>query len=148
MPANSGETLSLSPDLGTSGSSPLEDPDQSQPRAKSSHDWLSYFKPRYWEIRGRQYGQGEADAKACGRLAELLDSLPVEERAEDWEARERIVAEFLARSDQRTQEAGWSFAFFASSFNGLRIPPERRPKPETSSRFHQDRRSNYPDYGK
>lgn len=74
------------------------------------------------------YGQGEADAKACARLGEYLDTLPAEQRAADWEARERIVGEFLASTEPRTVATGWPFAFFASQFRGLAIPAEQRPK--------------------
>jgi hypothetical protein len=66
---------------------------------------------------------------ATARLGDLLDSLPAKDRSDDWEVREQIIAEFLDRKDQRTQESGWSFSFFAASFNGLRVPPENRPRP-------------------
>jgi hypothetical protein len=92
------------------------------------HDWYEFFKARWWEVKGRQYGQGTADAKGAGRLHEVLESLPLAERAADWDARERMVAEFLAKGDPATAGAGWSFAFFVSTFNGLRIPPEKRPR--------------------
>lgn len=97
---------------------------------KSAYDWLTYFQARYWELKGRQYGRGESDARALGALGTLLGSLPNEQRAGDWEARARIVEEFLASSDARTVSNGWSFSFFVSSFRGLAIPPEKRPKPE------------------
>jgi hypothetical protein len=101
---------------------------QSKPRAVTAHQWYEFFKSQWWISKGAQYGQGEADAKACARLGDLLKSLPDVERALDWEARERIVAEFLGRADAHTVQSGWSFAFFASGFNGLRIPPESRPQ--------------------
>ena len=103
-------------------------PDRSNGCAKSAHDWYEFFKARWWEVKGRQYGQGSADAKGEGRLHEVLESLSEVERAEDWEARKRMVAEFLDKDDQRTVEAGWSFAFFVTVFNGLRVPPEKRPR--------------------
>ena len=105
--------------------------------AKSAHDWLAYFKAKYWEIRGRQYGQGTADAKALGNFGDLLASLPVDQRAADWLARERIVAEFLNRSDARTVSAGWPFCFFATDFRGLALPPDKRPKPEPRPGFQR-----------
>ena len=109
---------------------PLPAPDRSKLGAKSAHDWYEFFKAKWWQARGRQYGQGEADAKGEGRLHDVLQSLPPAERAADWDARERMVAEFLAKGDPRTAGAGWSFSFFVSEFNGLRIPAEKRPKPE------------------
>lgn len=93
----------------------------------SAHDWLSFFASRWWEARGRQYGQGEADARAAARMGEVLATLPATERTADWEARGRMVEEFLSRSDKATREAGWSFAFFVAGFNGLRIPESERP---------------------
>lgn len=105
------------------------DPEESTPRAISGYSWLAFFRAQWWKSKGRQYGQGEADAKACARLGELIQGLPEAERAEDWKARDRIVAEFLGRADAQTAGSGWSFSFFASGFNGLRIPPEARPKP-------------------
>ena len=130
-----GDSVSVTPSrtepshLSLGSSLPLPASDQSKPDAKSSHDWYEFFKARWWEVKGRQYGQGTADAKGAGRLHEVLESLPLAERAADWEARERMVSEFLASGDPRTTRAGWSFSFFASEFNGLRIPPEKRPKP-------------------
>lgn len=94
--------------------------------AKTAHDWLTYFNARFFASKGRQRGCS-SDAKATANLADLLAALPDTERAEDWEARERIVDEFLARTDQRTVEAGWKFAFFVASFDGLRLPPDKRP---------------------
>lgn len=117
-------------DPSLSGSSSLSASDQSNQRAKGAHDWYEFFRAEWWKAKGRQYGQGSADAKGEGRLHETLESLPPEERAEDWAARERMVGEFLAKDDKRTVEAGWSFSFFASVFNGLRVPPEKRPKPQ------------------
>jgi hypothetical protein len=130
---NNSETLSLSLDLGTSGSSSLSasDPDperaHSNVNAKSADDWLSYFRQKYWEAKGRQYGQGSADAKALGNFGDLLGSLPLDQRVADWLDRERIVTEFLTRSDARTVGAGWPFCFFTTDFRGLAMPPERRP---------------------
>lgn len=118
----------LSPDLGTSDPTILSNPDQSNPRAKSAHDWLSSFSAKYWPAKGRPYGQGESDSKACARLAEYLETLPADQRAADWEARERMIAEFFASTDRATVGAGWPFAFFVSAFRGLAIPPEQRPK--------------------
>lgn len=94
--------------------------------AKTAHDWLTYFNARFFAAKGRQRGCS-SDAKATANLADLLAALPDTERAEDWDARERIVDEFLARTDQRTAEAGWKFAFFVASFDGLRLPPDKRP---------------------
>ena len=114
-------------------SSPLvaSDPDQTRAKsnecAKSAHDWLCYFNARYWQVRGKQRGC-VSDAKATANLQDQLDKQGEVERAADWEARERIVDEFLARGDPRTVEAGHKFAFFVSSFDGLRVPPDQRPK--------------------
>jgi hypothetical protein len=112
--------------LGSSPSLPASD--QSNGHAKSAHDWYEFFKARWWEVKGRQYGQGTADAKGEGRLHEVLEGLLADDRAADWDARERMVGEFLSKADQRTIDAGWSFSFFVSVFNGLRIPPEQRPR--------------------
>ena len=97
--------------------------------AKSAHDWLTYFNARYWSKMGKQRGCS-SDAKASANLQDQLDKQSASERAEDWLARERIVDEFLASPDPATARAGWKFAFFVSSFDGLRIPPDKRPKPE------------------
>ena len=118
--------------LSVPGSVPLS---VSDPRANSgpkmAYDWLEFFKPRWCAKAGRlTYGQGEADAKAMGRLDDLLASLENADREADWEARERIVEEFLRSSDQRTIEAGHSFAFFAARFNGLRVPQSTRSAPQ------------------
>lgn len=109
------------------------------PSCKTSYDWLSYFRVRYWEIRGRQYGQGTSDAKALGNFGDLLNSLPTDQRAEDWLARDRIVSEFLGKSDARTVSAGWSFSFFVQDFRGLAMPPEKRPNPEVRQSFQPPR---------
>jgi hypothetical protein len=124
-----------------SGSLPLSslsasDPDQTHDPSstttvtKGATDWLSYFTSKYFVAHGRQYGQGEGDSKATGKLHDLLESLPDEQRAADWAVRERMVTEFLCRTDPRTVGTGWSFSFFVQDFRGLAIPPEKRPKPE------------------
>ena len=97
---------------------------------KSANDWLMYFQAKYFVAHGRQYGQGEGDAKATGKLADLLDSLPLDQRSVDWDARERMVTEFLCRTDPRTVATGWSFSFFVQDFRGLAMPRSNRP-PET-----------------
>ena len=101
--------------------------------AKTGHDWLCYFNARFFQVRGKQRGCA-SDAKASATLGDALAAQPEAERAEDWGARERIVDEFLARADRATQEAGWKFAFFVASFDGLRIPPAKRPKPQEQPR--------------
>src|ERR1039458_10119045 len=93
--------------------------------AKSADDWYRFFGVKYWEKVGKQYGRGENDAKTIGKFHELLESLPVEQRAADWLARDRIVRRFLARTAARTVQAGWSFAFFAQDFRGLALPPAK-----------------------
>lgn len=98
-------------------------------KAPEPHHWLSYFKAQYHRTKSRQYGQGEADAKALARLGDLMGTTGAEQCAADWESRERIVGEFLASTDARTVQAGWPFAFFAANFRGLALPPEKRPKP-------------------
>ena len=100
------------------------------PSSKTAYDWLSFFQAQYWAIRKRQYGQGTADMKALANFGDLLASLPPEQRAADWLARERIVTEFLNRTDPRTVAAGWPFCFFATDFRGLAVPPSERPKPD------------------
>jgi hypothetical protein len=94
---------------------------------KDASDWLSYFQSKYFVAHGRHYGQGESDSKATGKLSDLLDSLPKDQRTEDWNARERMLTEFLCRTDQRTVATGWSFSFFVQDFRGLAIPPDKRP---------------------
>ena len=116
---------------------PSRDPGTTGTKPKTAHDWLSYFGVKYWEIRKRQYGRGTGDAKAMGNFGELLDSLPPEQRAADWLDRERIVTEFLNRSDARTVSAGWPFCFFATDFRGLALPPDKRPKPEPRQSFQR-----------
>jgi hypothetical protein len=91
------------------------------PPVKTAYDWLTYFQTRYWELKGRQYGKGASDAKAMGAFGDLLDSMPAEQRASDWLAKERIVEEFLARDEKRTVAAGWSFSFFVQDFRGLAL---------------------------
>ena len=144
---NNSKTLLLSSDLdlGLSGSSPLSasDPERSNVNVKSAHDWYSYFASRYWEKAGKQYGRGESDAKALGAFGTLLDSLPQEQRAEDWLSKERIIGEFLARDDRRTVANGWSFSWFVQDFRGLAIPPDKRPKAEARNPFQQPR-AQYP----
>ncbi len=116
------------------------DPDQT--RAGSNGDanlptasqWQSYFSARHREKTGRWYGQGEADAKAIARLADLFDGAPPDQLRADWDARERIVGEFLASADPKTVEADWSFSFFVARFRGLALPPEKRPKPPQPAR--------------
>jgi hypothetical protein len=100
---------------------------RSNVNAKSANDWYALFCKKQWEKFGRQYGQGESDAKATGKLHDLLESLPLDQRAGDWINRERIVEEFLARSEPKTVSAGWSFSFFVNDFRGLAIPPDKRP---------------------
>jgi hypothetical protein len=78
----------------------------------------------------KMYGQGSSDSKALGNFSTLLASLPVEQRASDWLARERIVGEFLARTDPKTVQDGWPFCFFTNVFRGLALPPDKRPKAE------------------
>lgn len=120
------------------------DPGTPEPEGKkNAYSWRSFFASRWWQKRGRQYGQGEADARACGRLDEFLSSLPDEERAKDWEQRERMVSEFLNRADRPTVESGWSFSFFASGFQGLRIPESERPARPTNGNGQTLRKSNY-----
>ena len=120
-------TLSLGSDL-----DPLSnpDPDRSNARAKlpTASDWCAYFGERHREKTGRFYGRGEADARAIARLADLFDGAPVEQLHADWDARERIVDEFLAGAEPKTVAAGWSFSFFVAQFRGLAVPPEKRPK--------------------
>jgi hypothetical protein len=106
----------------------LRDPGTQNVNCKSAYDWMAYFKAKYWETKGRQYGQGSADAKALASFGDLLASLPVDQRATDWLARERIVIEFLSRTDPKTVQDGWPFCFFANVFRGLALPPEKRPK--------------------
>ena len=126
---------------------PDPDPEQEDPpsracsnvNAKSAYDWMCYFKARYWEIKGRAYGQGTADAKALANFGDLLDSLPTEQRAEDWLARDRIVTEFLSRTDHKTVGSGWPFCFFATDFRGLSMPSEKRPSPEVRQSFSPPR---------
>lgn len=116
----SGTPDSPSPPARACSNSPAKEPE--------AHDWLTYYNARFFAVRGKQRGGGEADSRATSRLADQLHTQSLDEAAKDWESRERIVDEFLARADQRTVEAGHPFAFFVASFDGLRVPPERRPK--------------------
>jgi len=104
--------------------------------AKSAHDWLCYFNARFWSKKGKQRGCS-SDAKATANLQDQLNIQSEQERAEDWIARERIVDEFLDNPDPATARSGWKFAFFVSSFDGLRIPPSRRPKPAPAQSPYQ-----------
>ena len=127
-----GHTKSLQPSLAVpSRTEPEENSLRARARsnggAKTAHDWLTFFGSKYWEKTGRPYGRGGSDSKALASLADLLTSLPDEQRDEDWNARDRIVDEFLARSDPRTTSAGWSFSFFANDFRALALPPDQRP---------------------
>lgn len=102
-----------------------------EPKTKlpSAHDWLFLFGVRWKQkLNGKEYGQGESDAKACGRFGELLASFPDSQRLEDWAARERVISEFLSSTDKATVAAGWPFSFFTAAFRGLTIPPALRPK--------------------
>jgi len=119
---------------------------ESLARPKSAHDWLEFFKVRWREKhQGRHYGKGIADAKALGNFGDLLASLPTDQRASDWESRERIVAEFLARTDTRTVGAGWPFCFFATDFRGLAMPPDKRPEqPRPMGHVQPMRQAVYP----
>jgi hypothetical protein len=96
---------------------------------KTAYDWLCFFKIQHRDKMGREYGQGKADAVALGNLGDLLTSLPSDQRAEDWSSRERMVAEFLNRTDHKTRTAGWPFCFFTTDFRALAIPPHKRPLP-------------------
>jgi hypothetical protein len=107
------------------------DPEKSKPCAKGAHDWLEFFKVRHREKTGQFYGRSSGDGKAEGNLTDLLASLPDGQRADDWKARERMVAEFLARDEKRTVAAGWPFCFFVTDFRALALPPEKRPKVDT-----------------
>jgi len=113
------------------------------PQSKTAYDWLEFFKVRHREKTGRFYGQGTADATALANFADLLASLPPDQRAADWDARERIVAEFLARTDSKTVQDGWPFCFFTTNFRGLAMPPDKRPAPEQPQRPVQ-RQAVYP----
>jgi hypothetical protein len=135
--ARTSDTDQTSPDQSSPDQTSQEDPPSRDPgttgtKTKTAHDWLTYFGVKYWEIRKRQYGRGTADAKAMSNFGDLLDSLPVEQRAADWEDRERIVTEFLNRSDARTVSAGWPFCFFATDFRGLAMPADKRPNPDAN----------------
>jgi hypothetical protein len=99
---------------------------------KTAHDWLSYFQATYWSTIGRQYGQGSGDAKSVANLADLLETLPPQQRVEDWNDRERIVGEFLKRDDVRTVRSGHPFAFFVTDFRGLAMPLAKRPRAQGS----------------
>jgi len=89
--------------------------------------WYGAFKAEWWKSKGRHYGQGMADTKAKVRLTELLSGLDQAERTSGWDQRGRFFSEFFAKADGPTAGAGWSFSFFVAAFNGLRIPPEKRP---------------------
>lgn len=95
----------------------------------SGFDWLTYYNARFFQKRGKQRG-ASSDAKATSDLHDKLKAISAGERADDWARREAIVDEFLARSDRSTVEAGHMFAFFVTAFDGLRIPKEKRPKPD------------------
>ena len=94
-----------------------------------AHEWLRAFKPRHSEKYNRlTYGRGEQDARACGKLSDVLAGLPAQERSEAWDRRAEIIGEFLAKADSRTVAVAHSFAFFVEAFSALRIPLAARPK--------------------
>jgi hypothetical protein len=63
----------ISRDLSFSLSAP--DPDQSNQRAKTGHDWLCYFNARFFQVRGKQRGCA-SDAKASAVLGDALAAQP------------------------------------------------------------------------
>lgn len=113
----------------TAGTSTATTTEQAH-KIPAAYDWLCFFKSKHREKTGRDYGKGEQDSKALGRLADLLGSFPEQQRLDDWGVRERIVIEFLSRNDSKTISAGWSFAFFVTDFGALAIDPSKRPKRE------------------
>jgi hypothetical protein len=121
--------LSLSRDPGAGTTEPAAQAE----KLPTAFDWSALFSAKYFVARGQPYGRGEADAKAEGRFCAYLESLPAEQRVSDWDARIRIVTEFLTSTSPATVSAGWSFSFFVAQFRGLSIPPERRPKPAPRS---------------
>lgn len=136
------------PDLPSSLS--VSDPDPERARSNknakkvpSACDWLSFFKSKYWPKIGQQYGQGISDSKALGNLGDLLTSLPEEQRLADWDHRDRIVDEFLSRSDPKIISAGWCFTFFVTDFRALAIDPNRRPKAPVQQRPGQQPQARY-----
>lgn len=118
-----------SQDKSSQGDPPARDPGTTDTDAGVlTERWYGVFKAEWLKSKGRQYGQGNADVKAKVRLTELLSGLAEEDRQADWASRGRFLSEFLSKADQSTTSAGWSFAFFVSDFNGLRVPPEKRPQ--------------------
>ena len=97
------------------------------PKLPGGYEWLCRFQIAHRAKFSRDYGHGEQDARATGKLSELLESMPAEERSADWERRRELFDEFLGRTDPRTSAAGWSFAFFVQAFRGLAIPLDKRP---------------------
>jgi hypothetical protein len=108
-----------------------------EPKLPGGYEWLCRFQIAHRAKFSRDYGHGEQDARATGKLSELLESMPAEERSSDWERRRELFDEFLGRTDARTQAAGWSFAFFVQDFRALAIPVAKRPKPQEKPNFGQ-----------
>jgi hypothetical protein len=115
-------------------SAATEEREETGTASTTAFDWINVFKAKYIEVRCRHYGGGEADAKACARMGEYLDDIPETQQRADWEARERILTEFLTSRDKATVSAGWPFSFFVSSFRGLATPPEERPAIDVNGR--------------
>lgn len=98
-------------------------------REPQAFDWLEAFKVAHQRAHnGTFYGRGEQDAKAQGKLADLLDEMPATEREMAWTKRDAIFAEYLTDGSVRLSQVGHSFAFFVEAFSALRIPRENRPK--------------------
>ena len=140
-----GHTLSLQPSLASLAepsqpkeslsprdpcASATEQAPTTAPKLPGGYEWLRSFQIAHRNKFERDYGHGEQDARATSKLSDLLDSMPSKERASDWERRREMLAEFFGRTDARTQDAGWSFAFFVQDFRALAIPADKRPKPQ------------------
>ena len=93
----------------------------------TANDWLRYFGTIWAERRGKLHYGHSGDSKACGSLAAVLDDWPVDQCADAWDQRERIVAAFMAETEDRVVKAGHIFAFFVPRFTALYAKPAKKP---------------------
>lgn len=132
------------PDLDPSPDLPLSSPhsllDQTRAGAESktpakwpAREWLRIFGLAWiGKYGGLAYGGGDATARACGQLRDILDALP---EPDALAAQARVVdmlTEFLADETPKVVAARHPFAFFVTAFTGLRVPKVQTKKPDAA----------------